>query len=513
MRLIQLLDGIYTKDIPVHFQDFDVRMLSCDSREEQLDGLFVALPGLKYNGEDFIKEAIARGAKIIVKQDRSPTKAFGDDKIERFGDDKIERFGDDIKLLENICVLDVEDPKSFLHTIGQRFYGYPSERIKSVGITGTNGKTTISYLIESIIHAAGKRCGVIGTVNYRIGDKILPSKNTTPGFLDNQRYLAQLVEMGIDYSVMETSSHALHQGRLEGVHFSAGIFTNLTQDHLDYHKDMESYFNAKSLLFKNLEVSSAAIINVDDDYGKRLLPLCKSQVLTYAIGTQAEVCAKNIAYHLSGSRFEIIFPKGWIKIHTRFIGRHNVYNILAAFAWGLSQNISPELIRQGIENLTHVPGRLEGVDNNKGIFVFIDYAHTDDGLVNVLKALRAVSRERIILVFGCGGDRDRTKRPKMARAACELADFSIVTSDNPRSEDPQAIINEIVTGFIKNNYETCVDRKEAISRALKQAKKDQIVLIAGKGHEDYQIFKDRTIAFNEREIVKELLENSPNPSL
>ena len=487
MRLSELINGIYTKPLPASYRDFEVLNLSCDSREEQKDGLFVALPGFKFNGRDFIKDAMARGAKIIAKQ----------------GEVRVLK---NVSIPDNVCVLDVDDPKSFLHCIGQRFYGLPSNKIKSIGVTGTNGKTTVTYLIESIIHAATKRCGVIGTVNYRIGAKIIPAKNTTPGFLDNQRYLAQLAGLGVDYCVMEVSSHALDQGRLEGINFSAGIFTNLTQDHLDYHKDMDNYFKTKSLLFKNFSSSAVSVINVDDDYGKLLLSLTKSKIITYAIGRPADVCAQNMTYHLSGSHFEIVFPKAEIKIHTRFIGKYNIYNILAAFAWGLSQNLNPEFIRQGIENLTHVPGRLEAVENNNGFFIFIDYAHTEDGLFNVLRALRAVTPTKIILVFGCGGDRDRTKRPKMAQVACSFADYSIVTTDNSRSEDPQAIINEVITGFTKSNYETCVDRKEAIGRALKLAKKGQIVLIAGKGHEDYQVLKDRTIAFNEREIVKEFLE-------
>jgi len=487
MRLSELINGIYTKPLPASYRDFEVLNLSCDSREEQKDGLFVALPGFKFNGRDFIKDAMARGAKIIAKQ----------------GEVRVLK---NVSIPDNVCVLDVDDPKSFLHCIGQRFYGLPSNKIKSIGVTGTNGKTTVTYLIESIIHAATKRCGVIGTVNYRIGAKIIPAKNTTPGFLDNQRYLAQLAGLGVEYCVMEASSHALDQGRLEGIDFSARIFTNLTQDHLDYHKDMDNYFKAKSLLFKNPSSTSVSVINVDDDYGKRLCPKVVSRMLTYAIDTPADVRAQNITYDLSGSRFEIVFPLGRIKIHTRFIGKHNIYNILAAFAWGLSQDLAPELIRRGIENLAHVPGRLEPVENNNGFFIFIDYAHTEDGLFNVLKSLRAVSSEKIILVFGCGGDRDRTKRPKMAQAACCFADYSIVTTDNSRSEDPQAIINEVVVGFTKKNYETCVDRKEAIDRALKLAQKNQIVLIAGKGHEDYQVFKDRTIVFNEREIVKECLQ-------
>ena len=493
MRLSELIKGIYTKPLSSSWKDFEVCHLSCDSREEQKDGLFVALPGFKFNGEDFIKDAIVRGARIIVYRHSEPSEGSHSAPL-------------GLSMTNaNICFLDVDDPKQFLYSIGQRFYGHPSKKIKSIGITGTNGKTTITYLIESIIHLANRRCGVIGTINYRIGDNIVPSKNTTPGFLDNQRHLAQLVEMKIDYCVMEASSHALQQGRLEGIDFSAGIFTNLTQDHLDYHKDMESYFKAKSLLFKNLSSKAVAIINVDDEYGKRLMAVDSSRKLTYAIDNPADVRAQSINYQLSGSSFEIAFPKGKININTRFIGRHNIYNILAAFAWGLSENVDPGLIRQGIEHLTHVPGRLEPVDNERGIFIFIDYAHTEDGLINVLKALRIVRPDKIILVFGCGGDRDRTKRPKMARAACDLADYSIVSSDNPRSEDPQSIIDEITKGFTKNNYETCLDRKEAIGRALKMAQENQIVLIAGKGHEDYQIFKDRTISFDEREIVKECL--------
>ena len=484
MRLKELINGIYTKPIPERFRDFDVLSLSCDSREEQKDGAFVALSGFKFKGDDFIKDAVERGARVVVKEgNRSPTEAFGDD----------------------ICVLEVDDPKQFLHAVGQRFYGYPSQKIRSIGVTGTNGKTTITYLIESIVHAARRRCGVIGTINYRIGQDILPSKNTTPGFLENQRYLAQLAGMGVDYCVMEASSHALDQGRLDGIDFSAAIFTNLTQDHLDYHQDMENYFNAKSLLFKNLSPRAAAIINADDEYGHRLCQLSQGRVLTYAIDATADVRAQMIKFDLSGTHFEVISSQGRTQIHTRFIGRHNVYNILAAVAWGISQGIDAQIICQGIESLTHVPGRLEPVDNKKGIFVFIDYAHTEDGLVNVLKALRAVTHTRLILIFGCGGDRDRSKRLKMGRAACELADHSIVTTDNPRSEDPQAIIDEIVKGFTKKNYETCVDRKAAIARALTLAQVGEIVLIAGKGHEDYQILKDRTIAFNEREIVNECL--------
>jgi UDP-N-acetylmuramoyl-L-alanyl-D-glutamate--2,6-diaminopimelate ligase len=506
MRLHELINGFYTKPLPDAFRDFEVLTVSCDSREEQKDGLFVALPGPQFNGENFIKDAVAKGARIIVRK-----KPNGHSDPERSEGEEpkgaLRSFASLRMTTGAICELDVEDPKQFLQTIGQRFYGAPSQKIKSIGITGTNGKTTISFFVESIIHAAAKRCGVVGTINHRIGANILPSKNTTPGFLDNQRFLSQLVGLNFEYCVMEVSSHGLDQGRLAAIDFSAGIFTNLTQDHLDYHKDMESYFKAKSLLFKSLPSSAVAIINADDEYGKRMMSLTKAKIITYAIDHPADIRAQNLTYQLGGSSFEIVFPKGKIKIQTPFIGKHNVYNTLAAFAWGMSEGLASEAVRRGIESLTHVPGRLEPVENDKGLFLFIDYAHTQDGLDNVLKALRAVTSTEIILVFGCGGDRDRGKRPKMARAACNFADFSFVTSDNPRSEDPRAIIDQIITGFTKKNYEVCVDRKEAIGRALKMAREGQVVLIAGKGHEDYQIFKDRTIAFNEREIVKECLQS------
>ncbi len=485
MRLRDLIDGIYTKPLAVCWQDFEVRTVSCDSRETQKDGLFVALAGTKYDGRKFIKDAIAQGAKIIVQQGPCGLEAM--------------------PFADRVCVLDVEDPKYFLRCIGSRFYGTPSKKVRTIGVTGTNGKTTITFLIESIIHAAGKRCGVIGTINYRMNGQVFPSKNTTPGFLDNQRTLSRLADLGIEYCVMEVSSHALDQGRLDGINFSAGIFTNLTQDHLDYHKTMEDYFKAKSLLFAGLPSDAAAIINADDVYGRQLVPMCRGSIVTYAINHAADVRAQNITYHLNGSTCDIVFASGKVRINTHFIGKYNIYNILAAFAWGVSQGLGAEIIRQGIEHVSHVPGRLEPVNNKRGFFIFIDYAHTEDGLLNVLKALRAVSSKKIILVFGCGGDRDRTKRPKMARAACLFADHTFVTSDNPRSEDPQAIINEVVKGFTKDNYETCVDRREAIGRALALAQKDQIVLIAGKGHEDYQVFKDHTIAFNEREIIEDFL--------
>ena len=486
MTLKDLLKDIYLKPFPKACKDVVIETISCDSRLKQPQGLFVALDGFKFKGEDFIQQAIAQGAVVVAKKGQNRTLS-------------------NYTIANSVCLLDVKDPKLFLRHIALRFFDHPSRKIKTLGVTGTNGKTTITYLLESILQANAQTCAVIGTVNYRLASEILPSKNTTPGFLENQSCLAHLASLKIPYCVMEVSSHALEQGRVEGIDFAGAIFTNLTQDHLDYHKDMESYFKAKAVLFESLSDQSLAIINQDDPYGQRLMRLSKGKIVTYGIKTAADVKAVGIKFSLNGTHMDVIFPTGRMTIETHFIGEHNVYNILAACTCAWKEGIDLDRIQRGVESLSCVPGRLELVDAGQDYFVFIDYAHTEDGLLNVLKSLRTVSRHKIILVFGCGGDRDRGKRPKMGQVACSLADYSIVTSDNPRSEDPMAIIDEIKPGFTQPNYEVIVDRKKAIARALEMAQAGQIVLIAGKGHEDYQILKDRTIEFNERKIIEELL--------
>jgi UDP-N-acetylmuramoyl-L-alanyl-D-glutamate--2,6-diaminopimelate ligase len=486
MILKDLLQNIYQKPLPKAVQSMVINIISSDSRQKQHQGLFVALSGFKSNGEDFIKDAVCQGAVVVAK------KGSG-------------RELSNYVIPESVCVLDVDEPKVFLRQIALRFFDHPSKKVKTIGITGTNGKTTITYLLESIFKANHQASAVIGTVNNRIAGQVFPSKNTTPGFLENQSHLAFLAGSQIPYCVMEVSSHALDQGRVDGIDFASAVFTNLTQDHLDYHKDMENYFKAKAILFENLSSQANAIINKDDAYGRRLTGLSKGNIFTYAIKQDANVKAINIQSSLKGTQMDVLFPTGRMTIQSRFIGEHNVYNILAACACAFIEGVNLNVIKQGIEDLVCVPGRLEPVDAGHSFFIFIDYAHTPDGLINVLKALRAVSKNKIILVFGCGGDRDRSKRPQMGKAACELADYSIITSDNPRSEEPMAVIEEIKQGFYQSNYETIADRKEAIRRALNMAQHSEIILIAGKGHEDYQIFKDRTIEFNERKIVQELL--------
>ena len=484
MLLKELLDGIYDGPLNHPANQWAIEAISCDSRKIVHDSLFVALKGTTQNGADFIREAIEKGARVVVTSEEPQQ----------------------FPTFNQILVLQTPDPNQFLRKVVRRFYGEPSQKVKCIGVTGTNGKTTITYLLESIIHVAGKRCGVVGTINYRIGEKIIPSHNTTPGLLDNQTFLFNLAQEDVDYCIMEVSSHALDQGRVDLIDFQTAIFTNLTSDHLDYHKTQEQYFLAKAILFKKLSAQATAVINEDDKYAARLIAMTQAKVLTYGIDQKCNFEARDIQLKITGTQFRLIFPDGETTIQTPLIGRHNIYNILAAIAASFPYDIPLETIKKGIQNLSLVPGRLERVDCGQKFSIFIDYAHTEDALKNVLSTIRDVSSSKIILVFGCGGDRDRTKRPKMAKIASQLANFSVITSDNPRSEDPQAIIDEIIPGFEGKNYVTIVDRTEAIYQALDLAQEGDIVLIAGKGHETYQIFKNKTIEFDEREIVRRYFE-------
>ena len=411
-----------------------------------------------------------------------------------------------------VCYLSVADVHQFLCGVARRFYGDPSSRLRTVGITGTNGKTTITYLLESIVRRIGQTCGVIGTINYLVGGNIFPSQNTTPGLIDNQRLLAEMVKAGCAYCLMEVSSHALDQGRVDGIDFSCGVFTNLTSDHLDYHKTREEYFAAKALLFRNLSPGAAAVINADDPYAEELIQSTKARVVTYGIQKKADVMAKDIRADIQGTTFTLFHPSGEIQIKTKFIGQHNIQNIIAASAVAIQEKISFQKIKEGIEQLTCVPGRLEKVEGVGDVHVFIDYAHTEDALQNVLSTLRNVSGARITVVFGCGGDRDKTKRPKMGKVASDLADFAIVTNDNPRSEAPEEIAKQIVAGIKKKNFKVILNREVAIWEALHQARKNEIVLIAGKGHESYQIFKDKIMPFDEKAIVRHCMEKQQKHS-
>jgi UDP-N-acetylmuramoyl-L-alanyl-D-glutamate--2,6-diaminopimelate ligase len=484
MLLEELLDGIYFGEVSPPFREMEIFSICCDSRKVFLGGLFVALKGSAKDGNDFILEALAKGARVVVT------------------DADVGRLQKDHR---GACFLRIDDPARFLHQAAERFFGNPSLLVNTIGITGTNGKTTITYLIESVLRQNNQECGVIGTVNYRLGDRVVPSRQTTPDFIDNQRFLTGLAWQHVPYCVMEVSSHALTQGRVYGIDFKAAVFTNLTSDHLDYHKTKEDYFSAKARLFTPLSSQSAAVLNVDDIYGRQLCSMTEAKVMTYGIKRRADVMAKDIRLDISGSRFMLTCAAGEVEVKTKLIGTHNIYNILAAASVGLARQIDLTAIGRGIEALALVPGRLERVELGQAFTIFIDYAHTQDALENILSAVRHVSASRIILVFGCGGDRDTSKRPLMGRTAGELADLVIVTSDNPRSEDPQAIIDQIIPGFRNNNYTVIVDREEAIGYALRQARPEDIVLIVGKGHEMYQVFAQERVDFNERRIIEKCL--------
>lgn len=482
-QLIRTLDEVSGySDLP----DLEVKGIASNSKLVGSDFVFVAIKGNREDGNIFIKEAIEKGAKIIIT---SSSKAS------------------EFSKSHNVSFIRVKDTRRVLAKLAAQFYGNPSFKVKVVGITGTNGKTTTSYLIEALLKKAGKSAAVIGTVNYRFKDKLIPAKNTTPGPAELQSMLDQMAREKIDYAVMEVSSHALDQDRAVGVNFHSAIFTNLTQDHLDYHRTLNKYFLAKVKLFKELEPAAFAVVNADDRYGRKIRKLTKAGVVTYGLGEGADVSASDIKSDCFHTQLRLISCQGEINITTSLIGKHNVYNILAAASWALKEGLDLSVIKSAFEDFAFVPGRLERIDFPGNFSIFVDYAHTEDALKNVLSALRAVSGKRIIVVFGCGGERDKTKRPKMGRVVSELSDYSVITNDNPRSEDPKQIIKDILEGMTKDNYCIIPERFEAIKKSLLLAEEGDIVLVAGKGHEGCQILKDRVIDFDDRKVIRECLKS------
>jgi len=484
MRAKELIESLDRRHLSSAFKDFKAEGISCNSKEVSDNFIFVAIEGTHLDGHRFIDEAISKGAKAVVVQSS-----------------KLE-----VQSSKKASIIRVEDTRRALADLAAKFYGNPSWKIKVAGVTGTNGKTTITYLIEELLKKTGFMPAVIGTVNYRFKDKIIPSRNTTPGPLELQSLLADMVKENASHAIMEVSSHAISQNRTRAINFHSAIFTNLTQDHLDYHKTLEDYFLAKAKLFTGLSRMAFAVINTDDKYGRRLAGMLKGpRIITYAIDNDADVRAYDIRFNISHTEFRLKAFKEDMDFKTRLMGRHNIYNILAAYAWACEERLPPALIKSCLEKYNSVPGRLEKIKSGKSFSIFVDYAHTEDALRNVIRALRQISAKKIIVVFGCGGERDKTKRPKMGRVVSELADYALITNDNPRSEDPQKIIEDIVKGIKKDNYCIIPDRKAAIRKSLSLAKAQDIVLIAGKGHEDCQILKDETIHFNDREVVRECL--------
>src|SRR6266567_3106255 len=489
MQLKTLIDGIPVRQV-IGTLDRPVESIAYDSRRAQRNGLFVALRGGKSDGHQFIAQAIEKGASVIVAEREE-------------------------KYPRATCLV-VENSRTALADLSRVFYGRPGDRLKLAAVTGTNGKTTTTFLIKHICEKAGLRCGLIGTVRYEIGERVLPAIRTTPESLDLQELLAQIVNAGCRAAAMEVSSHALAQDRTRGLEWDVAVFTNLTQDHLDFHGTMENYFDAKLKLFTGLgsqkkKRKPIAIVNIDDRYGEQLLgKIDKSiPVITYGMGQRAEFRASNYRVESSGTSYQLDARGKSYLVRVPLIGRFNVTNSVAALAAANALGVG---LREAVLSLAkspQVPGRLEMVPAKRQFQVFVDYAHTPEALLNVLKTLRELEPRRLVVVFGCGGNRDHGKRPLMGQVADQNADYAIITSDNPRKEDPDKIIAEIEKGFHGNHFEKMTERAQAISRAIEIAQPRDIVLIAGKGHENCQEFADHTVPFEDIQVARRAVENHP----
>ncbi|HOT97463.1 MAG TPA: UDP-N-acetylmuramoyl-L-alanyl-D-glutamate--2,6-diaminopimelate ligase [bacterium] len=431
------------------------------------------------DGHPLISDAIARGAVCVVVQEPVAVPA-------------------------GVVKVVVPDSRYALGLLANRYYGFPSEQIKLVGVTGTNGKTTTTHVMESIF-SEPYRVGLIGTLYYKINGEIRKSKDTTPEPPDLQAILRQMADQKVAYCFMETSSHGIEFHRLQGCRFRIAVFTNLTQDHLDFHKTMENYLNAKLKLFRWLGAEDYAVINIDDPYGGRFVEATRANVLTYGIFSPADIMAREIHYGISGTRYILETPQGSIDIETRLLGRFNVYNALAGVGAAVAEGIDLEVIKRGLERPIRVAGRMEMVDLGQPFTVVVDYAHTPDGMENVLGLARGLNPRRLITVFGCGGDRDKEKRPIMGGVASRFSDVVILTADNPRTEDPEAILDDITAGCDAAKVTRIIDRHEAIQHAITTAQAGDIVMILGKGHETTQTLMDRTIPFNDREEAEAAL--------
>lgn len=487
IKLSNILNDVVITEV-VGRKDISIKGVALHSGQVQEGFLFIAIRGEKSDGHTYIDDAVKRGAVAVV--------------CETFPESSAK------------TTIIVKDSRIAASKVAANFYGHPSRKLRTVGITGTNGKTTVAYLCRNILASAGEKTGLIGTIEYIINGRTIPAERTTPDSVLIQSLLREMADDNCKAVTMEVSSHSLVQHRVDDVEFDAGIFTNLTRDHLDYHKTMEEYLNAKVLLFRKLvenkskNFAKTAIINVDDSASVEIIKNTGASIIRYGIDRECDVRASNIKLSTTGSTFNIKFPDTEVRTKTSLIGRHNIYNILASAGMAISQGIPIEAIIKGIEKTNHVSGRLQFIPNKLGISVVVDYAHTDDALKNVIGALREFTKGRIIVVFGCGGDRDPGKRPKMGRVVGELSDMAIVTSDNPRSEDPEKIIKQVSSGIPEGfEYIEIIDRKEAIRRAIEIAERDDTVLIAGKGHETYQQFKNNIVIFDDREVAAEIISN------
>ncbi|MBQ3451088.1 MAG: UDP-N-acetylmuramoyl-L-alanyl-D-glutamate--2,6-diaminopimelate ligase [Selenomonadaceae bacterium] len=464
--------------------DIEISGIEHDSRKVEAKNLFVCMEGAHVDGHNFIPQATDNGAVAILTTRKNFTPP------------------------ENISALIVPDMLNALAVIVPYFYDYPSRKMRVIGITGTNGKTTTSYLLREIFKSAGFKVGLIGTIQILIGDESFPVRNTTPNVIDLQKILLDMLNKKVQVVVMEVSSHALAEHRVAGVEFDTAIFTNLTQDHLDYHLTMENYLRAKTKLFdmvsrRGRKQNKTAIINVDDAASEEILRHCLCKKISYGVKNFADL--RGVKIQLGIRNLELEINKTKLSLH--LTGMFNVYNVLAAFGAATAENIRPDIIKNALENFKSVPGRFERIFSDEPFEVIVDYAHTPDGVKNVLETAAQIVTGKIITVFGCGGDRDNSKRPIMGKLAAEFSDVVIVTSDNPRTEDPEKILDEIEVGIGEKIHERIVDRRAAIFRAIELASAGDIVLILGKGHETYQILKDKTIHFDDREVAREAIKN------
>ena len=487
MKLGAILSGVGLKHpLSPGIAGVEIDGLEFDSRRVGKGFLFFAFPGARTDGRRFAEDARARGAVAVASESEAPA-GFGGTWIQ------------------------VEHGRQALALAARNFYGKPDETLCLTGITGTNGKTTTSYLLDSVLRAAGHTTALIGTIEYHLAGRVIPAVNTTPESLDLVRLFADLRRQGGDYATMEVSSHALALGRVYGLRFHTAVFTNLTRDHLDFHGTMDSYFAAKRMLFEGAGAPAPpfAVLNRDDEaiQGMKLGP--ETEIYWYGLGPEATLRARQVSSGFDGLKFEIQHGKTRFAVESPLIGKINVYNILAACGAALSYDIPPETIAQGIAALRAVPGRFERVDEGQPFVVAVDYAHTDDALRNVISVARSLNPKRVITLFGCGGDRDRAKRPLMGQAAAEASDLVVLTSDNPRSEDPLTIMNDALVGIRRVDVPHIVepDRAIAIARALKEAHEGDIVILAGKGHETYQILKDQTLPFDDRAVARNVLQS------
>lgn len=475
--------------------DRPVTAVTDDSRAVAAGSLFVAVKGERVDGHSYVAQVVQAGVAAVVAQGPVETGP--------------------------VPLVRVVDSRKALGLIGGRFYGDPSAQLSMVGITGTNGKTTTTYLCKALLEGIGRRVGLIGTVAYQIGEETIPASHTTPGALELQGLLAKMTQANLDSVVMEVSSHALAMDRTAGCEYDAAVFTNLTQDHLDYHKTMDEYFQAKLKLFTALgggkKAGQRAILNMDDPCGAQIKAACRVPVWGYTVKGRADLKAERVRLSMNGTTFTAATPSGTFTVESRLVGEHNVYNLLGAMGVALHAGATCSQVQEAVAQVSNVPGRFERVSAGQDFTVVVDYAHTEDALLRLLTAAQALKTHRIITVFGCGGDRDRGKRPKMGRAAVEHSDVVVLTSDNPRTEDPMAILREVEVGVREAlqrrsgvDYHLVPDRREAIGMAVRLARTGDIVLIAGKGHEDYQIVGTKKYHFDDREVAREAIQHLRN---